>query len=235
VTQRYLDRFAGIPNLSHRVLAGMTSALDTNIGRVLDTLKSHGLEKDTIVWFLSDNGAPRLPEKGGTNGPLSGWKVTMYEGGIRIPSVLRWPGTVPPGQTFQHPVSSLDILPTYAHLAGAKLPSDREFDGVDILPWLTGRKSGRPHDILFWRAGRNAAVRYEDWKLMRLGGKDRVKLFNLADDLAEMNDRSKDRPKLVKELLARIDAWEKKTVPPAWEPQVTVNVAVHGENIDWDA
>lgn len=112
VTAHYLDRFANIANERHRALAAMTYALDQNIGRVLAMLRETGLEKDTVVFFFSDNGCPTYSGSG-TNGPLSGGKCTLFEGGIRIPFCMQWPGHVPPGQTYHHPMMSFDLLATF--------------------------------------------------------------------------------------------------------------------------
>ena len=181
-TSKYLDRFANIKNERHRMLAAMTSAMDDNIGKVLAKLREHGLEKDTLVFFLSDNGCPTYTGAG-SNGPLSGAKCTLYEGGIRVPFLVKWPGHVPAGKTEHRVVSSLDILPTFLAAAGAKAPADREYDGVDVMPYLSGKNTKPLHAVLFWRMGPNAAVRKGDWKLIQIG--QTSKLFDLKSDIGE--------------------------------------------------
>ncbi|MCX6630431.1 MAG: sulfatase-like hydrolase/transferase, partial [Candidatus Solibacter sp.] len=167
-TQKYLDRFANIANKRHRMLAAMTSAMDDAIGAIVSKVRESGLEKDTVICFLSDNGCP-IYTRAGSNGPLNGCKCTYYEGGIRVPFAMQWPGHIPAGQTYRHPVVSRDIFPTFLNLAGARLPQDREYDGVDLMPYLTSKKEGAPHDILFWRAGSNSAARRGNWKLIAVG------------------------------------------------------------------
>ena len=118
-TERYLDRFAGIKNEKHRMLAAMTAALDDAVGAVMAKLRERGIEKDTLVFFLSDNGCPVMTGAG-TNGPLNGEKVTYYEGGIRVPFIAYWPGRIPAGKVYREPVVSRDIVPTFLSAADAR-------------------------------------------------------------------------------------------------------------------
>jgi arylsulfatase A-like enzyme len=136
-TERYLDRFAGIKNEKHRALAAMTSALDDNVGAVLAKLRETGIDKDTLVVFLRDNGCP-VVTGAGRNGPLNGEKATYFEGGIRIPFMMQWPSRVPAGKVYRQPVVSRDILPTFLAAAGVAPPSDVALDGVNLLPFLNG-------------------------------------------------------------------------------------------------
>src|SRR6185436_6466460 len=126
-TQRYLDRFAAIKDARHRFLAAMTCAMDDNIGKVLGALRATGVEQDTMVLFLSDNGCPTYT-RAGSNGPLNGCKLTLYEGGIRVPFMARWPGKIKPRQVIDTPVVSRDIFPTILQAAGVGVVTDREFD-----------------------------------------------------------------------------------------------------------
>lgn len=230
-TTRYLDRFANIKDQRHRMLAAMTSAMDDNIGAVLKKLRETGLEKDTIVFFLSDNGCP-IYTRAGTNGPLNGSKITYFEGGIRVPFAMQWPGVIPGGRTYRNPVVSRDILPTLVAAAGAALPKDREYDGVDLLPYLTGRNNASPHDILFWRSGDVFAARKGNWKLIQAGGKA-TRLYDLSSDLGEKNDRSAAEAGVVRELRAALKQWNTKLVPPRWKPRSVVNLPVNGEKFVW--
>jgi arylsulfatase A-like enzyme len=232
VTRRYLDRVANIPNERHRVLAAMTVALDVNIGRVLNKLRQSGLDNDTLVFFFSDNGCPTY-SGAGTNGPLSGAKCTLFEGGIRVPFCMQWPGHVPGRQVYRHPIMSFDLLSTFTKLAGVELPRDRQYDGVNLIPHLAGKISQPPHPRLFWRAGRNAAMRQGNWKLLQLG-EDRTHLYDLAIDLAERHDRSSEHPELVKEMRAVLKDWSTQMIAPRWSPQASPNLPVNGENITWD-
>jgi arylsulfatase A-like enzyme len=209
----------------------MTVALDDNIGKVLDKLREHGLENDTVVVFLSDNGAPTY-SGAGSNGPLSGSKATMFEGGIRLPFCLQWPGHVPGGQVYRQPVMSFDLMATFAAQAGAELPKDREYDGVDLIPYLTAKPSHPPHERLFWRAGRNGAVRQGNWKLLKLG-EDRTHLYDLATDIGEKKDVSAAHPDVVKEMRGAFTKWNSQMVAPRWAGK-SANLTVNGEKITWD-
>ena len=230
-TQKYLDRFANIANKRHRMLAAMTSAMDDAIGAIVSKIRESGLEKDTVICFLSDNGCP-IYTRAGSNGPLNGCKCTYYEGGIRVPFAMQWPGHIPAGQTYRHPVVSRDIFPTFLNLAGARLPQDREYDGVDLMPYLTSKKEGAPHDILFWRAGSNSAARRGNWKLIAIG-EDKNRLYDLATDIGEKKDLSTQHPDVVKELRAALKAWNAKLIAPRWEPRGTPMIPINGENIRW--
>ena len=126
----------------------MTVALDDTVGAVLAKLKAANLDQRTMVVFLSDNGCP-VVTGAGTNGPLNGEKATYYEGGIRVPFIIQWPGRVPAGKVYRKPVVSRDILPTF--LAASNIKVTTTFDGVDLLPFLTNNAT--PHEALFWRAG----------------------------------------------------------------------------------
>ena len=201
VPKKYLPA-AGIDPRRARIV-GMIHALDLGVGRILDALDDNELAEDTLVIFLSDNGSPIESN----NAPLSGGKATLWEGGVRVPFIFRWPGTIPPGQTYDHPVVQLDILPTAVALARGKLPSDREIDGKNVLPHLAGAETGEPHEMLFWRFAGRRTVRNGDLKL-HLGPDGETKLFDVSSDIAEKHDLSSKRPDEVKQLTAAIEAWE---------------------------
>ncbi|MBL8177522.1 MAG: sulfatase [Bryobacterales bacterium] len=232
-TAKYLDRVASIQDERHRMLAAMTVAMDDAIGAVLSKVKQYGLERDTLIVFLSDNGCPTYT-RAGTNGPLSGSKITYFEGGIRVPFLLQWQGRLKPGQTYTQPVVSRDLLPTLLTAAGVTLPTDRELDGVDLLPYLEGKKKGPAHEWLFWRAGRNMAVRHGDWKLLRLHNGGIVHLYNLAGDVGEREDLAAANPAIVKRMQAELDKWSAAMKAPLWAPRGQPKVPVNGEEITWD-
>ena len=214
-TQKYLDRFPSITAQPRRTYAGMLSAMDDGVGAVLKKIKESGLEKDTLIFFHSDNGGP--PNNGSSNGPLRGYKGTVFEGGVRVPFLVKWPGRIPAGVVFKHPVISLDVLPTVVAAAGWRLPKDRPFDGVNLLPYLTGEKSSPPHDILFWRFRLPRAVRNGNWKLVSLAVGE-PQLFDLSKDIGETTDLAKDRPEVVRELSQALARWESQLIPPLWAP-----------------
>src|SRR5206468_147025 len=186
-SEKYLDRFANIADPKRKLCAAMMSAVDDGVGRLAATLRELKLESDTLLFFLSDNGGP-LAVNGTRNDPLRGAKGQVYEGGIRVPFIVRWPGQLTPGKKYDHPVISLDIFPTAAAAAGVTLkPSLREkLDGVNLLPHLQGKAGGPPHERLFWRTGGGQlfAVRENRYKLVKLPGAS-PQLYDLDADIAE--------------------------------------------------
>lgn len=207
VPRRYPDRFPGIRDPHRRVFAGMLSALDDSAGAVLKAIHEAGLDRDTLVFCLSDNGGP-TQELTSSNRPLRGGKGQLYEGGIRIPFLARWTGRLPAGKVEQRPVSSLDLVPTAMAAAGAPL-SPAETDGVDLLPYLGGARTGVPHETLFWRMGASIALRRGDWKLVRQAGRgapaSAFELYDLARDPGESMDLAAREPERARELRAALD------------------------------
>lgn len=186
-TDRYLDRF---PELSgkRKIYAAMLSAVDDGVGRLLGKLGEHGLEEDTLIFYLSDNGG--ATNNGSVNDPLRGYKGSLYEGGIRVPFAVRWTGTLPAGIDYDFPVISLDIMGTIAAVAGAPIPEDRPLDGVNLIPHLTGVNPNPPHSELFWRKHlqMSRAVRSGVLKLVDDdGSSERMELYDLLEDIGEKN------------------------------------------------
>lgn len=225
---RYLDRVAGITSEKHRLLAAMTVALDEATGSIMAKLRETGLERDTLVVFLSDNGCPVMTGAG-SNGPLNGEKVTYFEGGIRVPFIMHWPGRVPAGLVYRQPVVSRDIVPTFLAAARIKTPATA-FDGVDLLPFL--RNGRTPHPALFWRAGQGRAVRQGRWKLVEFGDRHSW-LFDLAADPGERNDVAARHPAVVRELRAAWQRWSGTMAAPAWPPRYR-EVTVNGVKVNWE-
>jgi arylsulfatase A-like enzyme len=212
VTQEYYDRFPHIKDESSRIYAAMTSALDDGVGEVLDALEQNGLDDNTLVIFTSDNGAGVADYC--SNEPLRLGKQTMFEGGVRVPFAIKWPGKIPKGTTYEHPISTLDIFPTVLAAAGASPSTDIALDGVDLMPYLSGSSSEKPHDKLFWRAGNIWATRDGDWKLIYAA--DRHWLYDLSADIGEKTNLADKRPDIVKELTASLEQWNRGNVEPLW-------------------
>ena len=238
-TAKYLDRYKNVPDRGQRVYAAMVSALDDGIGAVRAKLKAEGLERNTIIIFLSDNGCAGYVLGACTNGPLNGFKGEHLEGGVRIPYIVAYPGRIKGGQVDARVVSSLDIAPTAAALAGVKLAHGT--DGVDLMPYLTGRNAGIPNPTVYWRAGPNVAIRDGAWKLWSVNRADpkeaasagaratpdgivatlsplgqHVMLYDLAADRGETRNLAATRPDLVAALKAKVAAWDKANIPPQW-------------------
>ncbi|MBT5817933.1 MAG: sulfatase [Proteobacteria bacterium] len=232
VTQKYYDRFPHIKDESSRIYAAMTSALDDGIGEVLDALEQNGLDDNTLVIFTSDNGAGAADYC--SNEPLRLGKQTMFEGGVRVPFAIKWPGKIPKGTTYEHPISTLDIFPTVLAAAGASPATDIALDGVDLMPYLSGSNSEKPHDKLFWRAGNIWATREGDWKLIYAA--DRHWLYDLSADIGEKTNLADKRPDRVKEMTASFEQWNRGNVEPLWPSFGTKGMprfSVDGVNINW--
>lgn len=217
-TKKYLDRFPKIADERRRTFAAMMSAMDDAVGQVLAKVREIGQEENTLVFFFSDNGGP-TQQTTSKNGPLRGFKATTLEGGVRVPFCCQWKGTLPAGKVYDAPVIQLDILPTAVAAAGGQLDPAWKLDGVDLVPYLTGKRSDAPHAALYWRFGEQWAIRKGDWKLVasRIDGKE-PKLFNLKDDVGEGKDLSTTHPEKFKELLGDWQAWNKEQKPPLWKP-----------------
>ena len=204
----YMKKFAHIKDIHRRIFAAMLANMDDSVGAVMKQLRKSGLEDNTLVFFLSDNGGPTR-ELTSSNLPLRGEKGQMYEGAIRVPFMVQWKGTLPSGKVYDKPVSSMDIFATAAAIAGAKTP--RQVEGVDLIPFLTGKDNGRPHQTLYWRQGGKTALRHGDWKLLRMGKRlepdnARWELYDLSKDISEKQNLATSHPERLSELIER---WQK--------------------------
>jgi len=228
---------------NRRIYAGMLRAMDRAVGGVLDQLDKHGLAKDTIVVFLNDNGGGGSTDQyaahsrnWANNKPFRGHKFDVYEGGIRVPMMMRWPGRLKAGSVYNKMVSSADIYRTVVSAAKLKMPAEK-FDSVNLLPYLTGKENGQPHDWLCWQnrswlpkeaGGRvflrsrvhNSAIRKDNWKLVRLNehidSDDRPpvwQLYDLASDNGEQHDIAAKHPEVVRELGQLFNAWSAEMHP----------------------
>jgi arylsulfatase A-like enzyme len=230
-TEKYLSRFPNIAERKRHTFAGMLSAMDDAVGSVLDKLRHLGLEEDTLIFFISDNGGPTRQTTSG-NGPLRGFKAQTWEGGIRVPWMVQWKGHIAGGRVDDRPVIQLDILPTALAAAGVAAKPEWKLDGVNLLPCLGGEKSGMPHEALYWRFGQQIALRMGDWKLVKapgggVGPGERAghattagaELFNLKQDIGEQNNLAGKEPEKVKELAAVWEKWNSELVDPSWLPR----------------
>lgn len=201
-TQRYLEKFRDIENPGRRRLAAMTAAMDDAVGDVMAALRRHDLQEQTLIVYLSDNGGHPLANSA-DNGPLRGGKGQLYEGGIRVPFLMQWPGTIAPGQVYREPVISLDVAAMALAATGVSAYANPELDGIDLLPRLREQsaKSGnaRPRS-LYWRYKDQRALRRGDWKMIRPGADAKVELYNLAEDIDESRDLSQSNPGKLQQL-----------------------------------
>lgn len=218
--EKYMQRFAHIDDIHRRIFAAMLSNLDDSVGSVLEALDKHHLDRRTLVFFLSDNGGPTR-ELTSSNLPLRGGKGSMYEGGIRIPFLARWPGKIPPATVYHPPVISLDIFGTALELAGASEEKSGSIDGVNLLPFLQGNATEVPHETLFWRTGDKAALRQNSWKLLRNPGRGQSadwQLYDLANDPSEQTNLAATHAAELNELTAVWEEWNLQMVDPVWTP-----------------
>ena len=212
-----------LPKERRQALA-MIAAMDEGIGRIRAKLREQGNEKNTLIFFIGDNGAPTKEGAwdGSLNLPLVGEKGMLTDGGIRTPFLAAWPGTLPAGTTYENPVINLDVAATAIAIAG--LPHDEKLDGVNLVPFVTGQKTGAPHDALFWRWRSQAAIRTDHWKYIRVGPEERY-LFDLnapegESELAKNNLLEKF-PDVAADLEKRLMEWN-ATLPPPGLPRPTV-------------
>lgn len=209
-------KFSHIQDPVRRTYAAVMWEVDEAVGAALQALRKHNLEDNTLIFFLSDNGAPNGPN-GSFNTPFSGYKMELYEGGIRIPYLVQWKARIPAGKVYSKPVISLDIAATVLAAAGVKTKPG-ELDGVDLVPFVNG-KSGTPHDNLYWRTGARHAIRSGNWKLVKPHD-GRERLFDLAADPGEKNDLAASQPAKLKELQELYAKWDAQLAKPRWEERV---------------
>ncbi|MEX0867848.1 MAG: sulfatase [Pirellulales bacterium] len=219
----------------HAIYAGMVEAMDLAVGKVLEALEEQGLADNTIVFFTSDNGGLSTSEGSPTsNKPLRGGKGWVYEGGIREPLIVRWPGHTKPGSVCEAPVASMDFYPTILQLAGAQPQPGQQIDGESLVPLLDGKEPSER--ALYWHYPHysnqqgfpGGAIRQGDWKLVENYENGEVQLFNLRDDMGEQHNLAGEQPDRVAKLRTKLHDWyqevdaeflqAKPNGPPAWKP-----------------
>jgi arylsulfatase A-like enzyme len=226
--KEYFDRIKTEKDSVKRVYLAMIEALDDAVGMVMQKVKSSGLDENTVILFISDNGGATYT-RATDNAPLKGGKCTHFDGGLRVPFFIRYPDTLAAGQLYRKAVSSLDIFSTIAAIAHCPLPGDRVYDGISLIPYINDT-TRTPHDIFYWRNGYSKAIRRNDWKLYINEKNHKMFLYNIAHDEEEKYDRSSEQPAIVKELKKELDHWEKtQTIKPAWPSTSNVLITVDGE------
>jgi uncharacterized sulfatase len=230
------DALSHIEDHRLRVYAAMIRALDRGVGRVLEALRKHGLEENTLVFFTSDNGAPHYLGLPDVNHPLRGWKISFFEGGIHVPYFVKWPARLPAGSSFDAPVSGFDIYATAAAAAGADVPEDRVIDGVDLVPFVRGEREGGPHPQLFWRTGHYQVALVDGWKLQVNGRPPgRTWLVDLENDPGERTNLADREPERVAALKRALASHNAEQAEPAWPSRVEMPVNVDKTLLDPDA
>lgn len=214
----YLARFTNIGDKKRRTYAGMLSAMDDDVGRVLKALHESGVEDHTLICFISDNGGPitRNAPNASMNTPLRGGKGETWEGGIRVPFFMKWNGHLKAGATFTQPVIQMDITATVLALAGVKADAQWPIDGVNLLPFLDGERSA-PHQMLCWEYGQQWAIREGQWKLTfalpdKAAKTPVLGLYDLNSDISETHDLAAAHPERVKQLQSDWAGWRKNVL-----------------------
>ncbi|MEU7834799.1 sulfatase-like hydrolase/transferase [Nonomuraea sp. NPDC049129] len=241
---KYKERFAHLP-WDQMIMAAMISALDDAVGAVMDELDRQGVLDNTLVLYMSDNGPSReirnwmdgsqTPYRASSSGGLKGHKFSLFEGGIRVPGIVSWPGVIPAGQVVEEPLAAMDVFPTVLAVAGGE-PEKYECDGHDVLPVLTdGARS--PHEHLFWEQGVQTATRRGRWKLVLDGQLEEglppaepVFLADLADDPGETVNRAADHPDLVAELTAAATSW-RDGIEQRWSAEWLPRIPDHDTHV----
>jgi arylsulfatase A-like enzyme len=220
--KEYLDAYSHLPK-QRQLYAAMVAAMDEAIGRIMDRLGEHKLVEETLVFFMSDNGISvevRANGGGGSSGPFRDHKFSVFEGGIRMPGIVSWPGAIEGGQTRDQLVIACDILPTVAEIIGAKLPEGHKIDGVSWVKLLTEDAEAPGHDALYWAWNKQKAVRQGKWKLThnamitmgmshrtRPTASDQTFLADIETDPGETVNLAGRHPQIVEKLLKQHDAW----------------------------
>jgi len=256
-TSKYIERYRNIEPKGRRIFAAMVSAIDESIGVIEERLATHGIARDTLVIFLSDNGCALYSLGTCSNRPLNGGKRYYHDGGVRVPFILSWPGHVSP-TVRDEAVSALDIVPTVLAAAGVKAQDGYPLDGVDLVAHLERDSSATPHRDLFWRAGPNRAARVGDWKLWQVNRADPARvartpqrklfgdwvapggsplgqltlLYDLSNDIGERRNLAARRPDVVRRIKAALDRWDSEMKPPSVDSTRGTWVHIAGEPVE---
>jgi arylsulfatase A-like enzyme len=216
-TQKDVDQYAakGVKDLNKAVYYSLITGMDQAVGDINRKVKELNLEENTLIIFLSDNGGATYTHAT-DNAPLRGGKMSLYEGGINVPFLLKWKGKVSPGTVVDAPVTSLDIFATAAAVSASALPKDRPYDGVDLVSYLTAKPASAPHPALYWRSGNNKAIRKGDWKLVINDTDHITALFDLKNDKSEKYNLASSNAAKVIELKKELAAWERGLIKPLW-------------------
>jgi arylsulfatase A-like enzyme len=213
--QAYVDKFEHIQDPVKRVYRAMISKLDDEIGRFMNYLAQSDLEKNTVIFFISDNGGAEYTLTT-DNGRYEGGKNTEFEGGIKVPMIIRWTETLPAGQRYFPMVSAMDIFPTSMAAVNPNLKMARALDGANLWPYLLDSVANHPHDYLFWQRGISKVVRNDEWKLMINEKSEEHLLYNLATHKYENPNESDHYPQITKQLENAILDWRQIHAKPLW-------------------
>lgn len=226
----YYCMYEDVEDDNKRVYYAMISALDDAIGEIHQKIKDLGIEDNTLIFLLSDNGGASYTHAT-DNGPLKGGKLTQFEGGIKVPFMMKWKGVIPAGTRYEYPVSSADIFVTSVLNAGGTLPEDREYDGVNLIPFVIGEDNGRPHEHLFWRADHIWAIRDGDYKMILSTRDGWAELYDLKNDISETYNLKEQMPDLFQQLYDTHKQWQDNNLPakPMWPRIMDKKFVLYGK------
>lgn len=213
--EQYLEETKHIEYAGRSIYGAMVNAVDNGLGLIDSTLVAKGIKDNTIMIFLSDNGGRA---EHADNRPNRGHKGMLFEGGLKVPFFINWPGTITAGTHYDHPIISLDIFPTLLHAAGQDPLKESQLEGVNLMPFIQGVKEDKPHDAFYWRSvgGFEYAIRKGDYKLYKSAYKGKNLLFDLKKDPLEREDISTNFPDIIKSLEGEYNQWDAKNMAPGW-------------------
>jgi arylsulfatase A-like enzyme len=221
-----VDQMSHMSGHNLKVYSGMIRALDRSVGEIIKTLKELNIYGRTLIFFTSDNGGANYIELQDINKPFRGWKISFFEGGIRVPFILSWPDQIDPGLKFDKPVHHFDIFSTIASAANVPIPMDRKIDGVDLMPYIKGEKIANPHKTLFWRSGNHQAVLHENWKYL-VSKKEGTKwLFNTELDPLERNNLININPKKTSQIENLLVTFNSEQADPLYPSSTELPVLI---------
>lgn len=223
----YYDKLAHIKDDNKRIYYAMIAALDDAVGSIVNELRKQGLEENTLIVFSSDNGAATYTHAV-TNAPLKGGKMMYFEGGVNVPFMMQWKGSIPKHKNMDMMVSLLDVFATVCDIAHINTDG-LTLDGVNLMPYVKGLRVDKPHRELFWRNAYTYTARYQNWKVLIDDEHQTIELYNLAKDVGEANNVMHDHPALLQQLRKDIEEWNKDMMPPAWPWILNYKVVIDGK------
>jgi arylsulfatase A-like enzyme len=231
--KEYVDKFKHIEDPVKRVYRAMISKLDDEIGRFMKYLSDNYLEKNTIIFFISDNGGAEYTLTT-DNGRYDGGKNTEFEGGIKVPMIIRWTGTIPARQRFESMVSSMDIFPTSIASVDPEIEIGRAVDGENLMPYLIDSLQENPHNYLFWQRGISKVVQSNEWKLMMNDKSGEKLLYNLITNKYENPEESAKYPEIVQGLEKEYKNWLQVHKEPLWPPVIYFSTEKDGKKYSFE-
>ncbi|MEJ2005404.1 MAG: sulfatase-like hydrolase/transferase [Cyclobacteriaceae bacterium] len=226
--EAHTEQFSHIEDPVKRVHYAMIKCLDDEVGRLIDHIDKKGLAEETLIMFISDNGGAEY-NLTTNNGKYQGGKITNFEGGVKVPMIMRLPGLLEGNQTFQYPVHATDLFVTSAAVANASLPSDRPYAGADLIASI--RENRPPHDYIYFQMGFNRAVRNDRWKMAWNEDNGDTVLFDLQADPFEQTNYYGENPKAVHDLRTAFDKWSEKTHPRSWPSVMLYTYTADDESV----